>query len=295
MREIKRGTWIAIASLAAALAGCGARPQAAPAADPVRIVTMAPSLTETLLALDLGDRIVGSTRYCPPVPGAVSIGGYFDPSYEAILALEPDLVIVMQSHDELNRRVGDLGLSTLRVDQHDVEGILTSIEIIAERCGVRQRGLDLASSLRAELEDIAARVADRERPTTLVVVGRQPGGGGIGSLWAAAGDTFYDDVLDFAGGVNAIADGGIRYPEFSREGLLAVDPDVILDVLADGGAREVTAAEAAADWNAVSDLRAVREGRVHILVEDFVVIPGPRIVDTVKRVAELLHPEVEWP
>jgi iron complex transport system substrate-binding protein len=295
MREIQRGSWIAIASLAAALAACGGRPHAAPVADPVRIVAMAPSLTETLVALGLGDRIVGSTRYCPPVPGAVSVGGYFDPSYEAILALEPDLVIVMQSHDELNRRLADLGLSTLRVDQHDVEGILTSIEVIADRCGVRQRGLELASSLRAELDHIAAKVAGRDRPTTLVVVGRQPGGGGIGSLWAAAGDTFYDDVLDVAGGVNAIAEGTIRYPEFSREGLLAVDPDVILDVLADGDAREVTAAEAAADWSAVSDLRAVREGRVHILLDDFVVIPGPRIVDTVKTVAELLHPEVEWP
>jgi len=296
MREIQRGSWIAIASLAAALAACGGGPQAVvPAADPVRIVAMAPSLTETLLALDLGDRIVGSTRYCPPVPGAVSIGGYFDPSYEAILALEPDLVIVMQSHDELNRRLGDLGLSTLRVDQHDVEGILTSIEVIAERCGVRQRGLDLTSSMRAELEDVAAKVADRDRPTTLVVVGRQPGGGRIGSLWAAAGDTFYDDVLELAGGVNAVTSGGIRYPEFSREGLLAVDPDVILDVLAGGGVRDVTAAEAAADWNAASDLRAVREGRVHILMEEFVVIPGPRIVETVRTVARLLHPEVEWP
>jgi iron complex transport system substrate-binding protein len=296
MREIQRGMWIAIACLAAALAACGGRPRAvAPVTDPVRIVAMAPSLTETLLALDLGDRIVGLTRYCPPVPGAVSIGGYFDPSYEAILALEPDLVIVMQSHDELHRRLGDLGLNTLQVDQHDVEGILSAIEIIAARCGVHERGIELASSLRVELDSIAGKVAGRDRPTTMVVVGRQPGGGGIGSLWAAAGDTFYDDVLDLAGGVNAVSNAGVRYPEFSREGLLAVDPDVILDVLADGGVREVTADEAAADWRAVSDLRAVREDRVHILMDDFVVIPGPRIVDTVARVAELLHPEVEWP
>lgn len=295
MKTLNRLSCLAVVGFVAAAAACDGRPAAVPVDDPLRIVAMAPSLTETLLAIGLGDRVVGLTRYCPPVPGAVSIGGYFDPSYEVILSLEPDLVIVMQSHDELHRRLGDLGLRTLRVDQHDVAGILSSIETIAAECGVGQRGLELASSLRAELDEISTAVAGREKPTTLVIVGRQPGGGKIGGLWAAADDTFYDDVLDLAGGVNAITNTSIRYPELSREGLLAVDPDVILDVLADGGVREFSAEEASADWSGISDLRAVRDGRVHILMEDFVVIPGPRIVKTVKRVAELLHPEVEWP
>lgn len=295
MKNLNRLPYLAVVILGVVFSACGGRPPAMPVDDPVRIVAMAPSLTETLLALDLGDRIVGLTRYCPPVPGAVSIGGYFDPSYETIVSLDPDLVIVMQSHDELHKRLGKLGLNTLRVDQHDVEGILASVETIASRCGVDKRGLELAASLRAELDEISAAVAGRERPKTLVIVGRQPGGGKIGALWAAAGDTFYDDVLDLAGGVNAITSTSIRYPELSREGLLAVDADVILDVLADGGARELSSVEAAADWREFRDLRAVREGRIHILMEDFVVIPGPRIVDTVRRVAELLHPEVEWP
>ena len=295
VKILNRLSCLVVVGLLVAVAACGGRPAPVPSDRPERIVAMAPSLTETLLALDLGDRVVGLTRYCPPVPGAVSIGGYFDPSYEAILSLEPDLVVLMQSHDELHRRLGELGLNTLRVDQHDVEGILASIVTIAARCGVEQRGRDFEASLRTELDEISRAVSGRERPTTLVVVGRQPGGGKIGSLWAAAGDTFYDDVLDLAGGVNAITNTGIRYPELSREGLLAVDPDVVLDVLADGGVRGFSAHEAAADWSEATDLRAVRAGRVHILIEDFVVIPGPRIVDTVRRVAELLHPEVERP
>jgi iron complex transport system substrate-binding protein len=278
--------------LALAGAACGDRDPIAPADEPRRIVSMAPSLTETLVALELGDRVVGVTRFCPRPDGAVSVGGYFDPSYETILSLEPDLVVVMQSHDELVRRLGDLGIDTLRVDQHDVAGILESILLIASRCGVAGRGDVLVTRLQAELDEIAASVADRPRPRTLVIVGREPGVGRLGTLWAAGGDTFYSDVIELAGGVNAVGDSSIRYPELSVEGLYAIDPDVIVDVLADGGARDLTTETAAADWQSVRDLGAVVEGRVHPLLEDFVVIPGPRVVKTVRLFADHLHPEV---
>jgi iron complex transport system substrate-binding protein len=284
--------WLVAAGLATA--ACGVRVEPRPAEAPTRIVAMAPSLTETLLALDLGDRVVGVTRYCPEVAGTVVVGGYLDPSYETILSLSPDLVVLMQSHDELHRRLDELGLETLRVDQHDIEGILGSIERIADRCGVAPRGRRLVASLRAELDEVAQRVAGLERPSALVVVGREPGGGRVGGIWVAAADTFYDDVLRVAGGANAAPVTPIHYPELGREGLLAVDPEVIFDIIADGGARAVGLERAAADWDDLGDLRAVAAGRVHVLEEDFVVIPGPRIVDTVRAFAVRLHPEVAW-
>jgi iron complex transport system substrate-binding protein len=275
--------------------GCGDGVRPAPGANPRRIVSMAPSLTETLLALDLGDRVVGTTRYCPEVEGALRVGGYFDPSFEAIVALEPDLVLLMQSHDELRRRFEHLGLATFQVDQHDVAGVLGSVTAIADRCGVPAKGRAVAGALRTSLDRVASAVSGRTRPRVLVVVGRSPGGGRIGALWAAAPDTFYDDVVELAGGVNVIEATGIRYPELSREGLLALDPDVIFDVVADGGARGIDPASAAGDWRELDELRAVRDGRVVVLADDFVVIPGPRIVDTVVAVARHLHPEVSWP
>jgi len=216
---------LVLVGLVVAAAACGGRPPAEAVVEPGRVVSMAPSLTETILALGLGDRVVGVTRYCPEVDGAVSVGGYFDPSYETILSLAPDLVIVMQSHDELHRRLGDLGLDTLRVDQHDVRGILESVEIIAGRFGVEERGRDLVNRLRAALDEVVVAVGGLDRPRVLVIVGREPGSGRLGALWAAADDTFYGDVIRLAGGVNAISSTAIRYPELSREGLIAVDPD----------------------------------------------------------------------
>ena len=286
--------WL-IVGLGCLAAACGGRPPAAAVTGPpARIVSLAPSLTETLLALDLEDRVVGVTRFCPEVHGAVEVGGYVDPNIEGIVELDPDLVLLMQSHDVLERRLSELGLATFRVDQHDIAGVLDSVEAIAVRCGVPDRGRRLAADLRGDLDSVAAAVAGRERPRTLVVVGREVGGG-IGALWAAAPDTFFDDVVRLAGGDNVITGSVIRYPELSREGLYALDPEVILDVVADGGARGIQPAEAAADWLALEELTAVRGGRVIVLAEDYVAIPGPRIVDTVRTVARALHPQAELP
>ncbi|HSL19327.1 MAG TPA: helical backbone metal receptor [Methylomirabilota bacterium] len=290
----RTSSWL-IVGLGCLAAACGERPPTgAGAALPARIVSLAPSLTETLLALELEDRVVGVTRFCPEVAGAVEVGGYVDPNIEGIVDLDPDLVLLMQSHDVLERRLSELGLVTFRVDQHDIAGVLDSVEAIAARCGVPDRGRRLAADLWDDLDGVAAAVADRERPRTLVVVGREIGGG-IGALWAAAPDTFFDDVVRLAGGDNVITGSTIRYPELSREGLFVLDPDVILDVVADGGVRGIAPADAAADWLELDELAAVRGGRVIVLDEDYVAIPGPRIVDTVRTVARALHPAVELP
>jgi iron complex transport system substrate-binding protein len=285
----------AVVGLLAIGSACVAKPGPVAGSSPQRIVSLAPSLTESLLALDLADRIVGVTRYCPEVGGAVRVGGYFDPSLETIVALDPDLVVLMQSHDELRRRFSNLGLETLQVDQHDVQGVLSSLVVIAERCGVGARGRLVRVNLESALAEVSTAVAGLDRPRTLVVVGREPGSGRIGTVWAAAPDTFYDDVVRLAGGANVIEDTGIRYPELGREGLLALDPDVILDVLADGGARGLDLDAAAGDWFDLDDVSAVRAGKVHLLTEDYVMIPGPRIVETVRSFARRLHPEVAWP
>lgn len=298
MRNNCRLTWRLVApALAVSVAACAGRPPApAPAqSTPSRIVSMAPSLTETLLALELDDRVVGTTRYCPPVPGAASVGGHLDPGIESIVALDPDLVLLMQSHDELRGRLEGLGLATLQVDQHDVAAILAAVETIAEHCGAAATGRRLAAELESELAAVAAAVAGADRPRVLVAVGREPGAGRITSLWAAGPNTFFDDVVTLAGGVNALPDSAIRYPELSLEGLLGIDADIILDVVADGGRTGLDVVAIAADWRGLDDLRAVRDGRVHVLTESHVVIPGPRIVDTVRTVAECLHPGVDLP
>ncbi len=267
---------------------------AAASGPPQRIVSLAPSVTEVLFALGLGDRVVGVTSFCRYPPEAArlpQVGGYLDLNLEAIVGLDPDLVVLIQDHDAAQARLGELGVPTLQVDQADLDGILRSIEVVADQCGVADRGHELVAAIRGRLEAVERRVAGLDRPRTLAVVGREAGAGSITTVWVAGTETFYDDVVRLAGGVNAAEPSPVLYPELSREGLYHVDPDAILDLLADLDERGVTAEAATADWQQLAALRAVRSGRVYALRHELTVVPGPRVAELVEEVAQALHPE----
>ena len=113
---------------------------------PRRIISLAPSITEVLFKLDLGDNVVGVTRYCDYPPQAEDkpkVGGYFDVNYEMLMSLESDLVILLVEHQDAIVRLEELGIPTLTVNHSRVEGILESITTIAERCGVKGKGKNL--------------------------------------------------------------------------------------------------------------------------------------------------------
>ena len=294
-----------LAAVLVALAGCvdsgdvrtAAAGRDTPEVPPQRIVSLAPSLTETLFALGVGDRVVGVTRYCaypPEVHELPVVGGHLDPSFEAIVALEPDLVVLIPSGEANARRLEALGVPVLQIDQHDVRSLLESISVVAAACGVDDAGERLRTELERRLAAVSVVVEGAPRPRTVVVVGHDIGGGVVRSVWAAGPDTFYSGVLEIAGGVNAVEGGVVRYPEISREGLTALDPDVVLDVVAGIEERGPEIDEILAGWQRLTELRAVREDRVRVLEGDLMVVPGPRLPEMVREVAMSLHPELAW-
>ena len=294
-----------LAAALAALSGCvdsgdvrtAAAGRDTPELAPQRIVSLAPSLTETLFALGVGDRVVGVTRYCvypPEVRDLPVIGGHLDPNFEAIVSLEPDLVVLIPSGEANARRLEALGVPVLQIDQHDVHSLLQSISVLAAACGVDDAGERLRTEIEQRLAAVSAVVERAPRPRTVVVVGHDIGGGVVRSVWAAGPDTFYSGVLEIAGGVNAVEGGVVRYPELSREGLTALDPDVVLDVVAGVEERSLEIAEILAGWRRLIELRAVREDRVRVLEGDLMVVPGPRLPEMVREIAMSLHPELDW-
>jgi len=299
---IRAGSVAALIAGAILTVGCGGAvgvvtTSGEDAAVPRRIVSLAPSLTETLFALGLGDRVVGVTRYCSYPPEALElpkVGGHLDPNFEAIVSLEPDLVVVIPSSSENGQRLESLGIRVLEVDQHDVEAVLESVEVVAEACGVADRGADLRAEIDGRLATIRRVVEHAARPRAVVVVGHQAGDEAVRSVWAAGSDTFYDGVLRIAGGDNAVTGGLARYPELSREGLASLDPDVVLDVIAGLGDRRLDLETVHESWMRLTELRAVREQRINVLVGDQMVVPGPRLPEMVEAIARALHPDLEW-
>ncbi|MBD3391984.1 MAG: ABC transporter substrate-binding protein [Chitinivibrionales bacterium] len=253
---------------------------------PQRIVSLAPSITETLFALGLGDKVVGVTRYCRYPPRADSIeevGGYVDANLEKILSLKPDLVILQEEHVKQRSFLSRYDIRTLAVGYATTGAICSSFIAVGRTCGAKEQADSLvelfASLLRAD-------TTRANRPRMLLCVGREsPGGGAVQSVFAAGAGTFYDNLLLAAGGRNAFADTVPPYPKISREGLIGLAPDIIIDVAPAMG--DYACSTLVKDWQSVVMVPAVDRGNVYCLAEAYATVPGPRVpmlLDDFKRI-----------
>jgi iron complex transport system substrate-binding protein len=250
-----------------------------------------------LFELGLGERVVGVTSFCKYPPEAERIrevGGYLDPNYEAITALRPDVVVLRKEFGEAEKRLEGAGIRTIVVDHKDIEGIVESFGIIGRECGAVARAGEIAADLRARMELIRGRTEGGATPKVMVCVEREMGSGTISGVIAAGRDGFYDELIRIAGGVCAFRDTGIAFPSVSTEGILNADPDVIIEFVPDLEERNLDEETVRKDWQALEGVSAVRAGRVHVLTEDFMVIPGPRFVRIIEELAGIIHPEMEW-
>lgn len=266
-------------------------PRAHAAGPPMRIVSLAPSTTEVLFAIGAGDRVVGVTRFCKYPPDAqtkTSIGGFMDTNYEAIVALRPDLVVLLAIHGAAKDRLEALGVPTLEMDHRTLDGILGSIRTAGEILGADDAADPLITNIESRLEAVSNAVEGADRPRVLLSSGRTPGP--IGVVYVAGKEQWYDDVIRLAGGENAYT-GVIQFPDMSAESVLRLRPDVIVELSPDLTDQGVSAAEFVRDWDTLAQIPAVEAKRVHVLTEGYGTIPGPRFVDLVEDLARLLHPE----
>ncbi len=263
---------------------------------PQRIISTAPSITEMLYALGLGDRVVGVTSYChypPEVRRKRQIGNYLRPDLETIVAIRPDLVVALSEHAELLPRLERLGLKVLAIQHNDLAGIYRSLEELSVAAGVPERGRAVVAGIQSDLEAVRRRAAGLEQRSTLFVVGRTPGA--IAGVVVVGPGPFLNELIEIAGGVNMMRDAGQHYPQISREAILVRRPEVVLDMgdmaVTDGVTDEQKRAVAALWKQVFPDLPAVRAGRAYAVADDRYVVPGPRVAETAAMLLELIHPE----
>lgn len=284
-----------VCALAAVLTACapGPDPSDAGGGPYDRIVSLAPSTTEVLFALGLGDRVVGVTRYCTYPPEAQekdAVGGFLDPNFEAILRLQPELAVVLEIHGETKDRLRELGMDVLAVEHRTLDGILASIESIGNACGVPARAEALLDEIRSDMNRVAQAVEGQPRPRVLLSAGRGYGEGRLQEVYAAGQGQWYDDLIELAGGANAFEDESIMFPALSGEGLVRLNPDVIVEMAPNLAAKGLTEADVIADWMGLVAMKAVRTGRIYVLTGDYVTIPGPRFVRVLEDLARVFHP-----
>jgi iron complex transport system substrate-binding protein len=262
-------------------------------AAPSRIVSTSPSITETLFALGLGDRVVGVSTYCrypEDVAKLPKVGSFLKPEPETIARLQPDLVLVHRGPNAAASQLAALGLKTAIVDRGALASVFATIRQISAAAGVAARGDRLVAGLEGDLDRVRASVAGRPQRRILILVGRRTGT--LTDIIAVGPASYLHDIAAIAGGTNVLASVSLEYPRISMETVITLAPDVIVDVGEMGESpvdseRRRTITEGL--WSKQRLVKAVRDRAVHAVHDEAFVVPGPRIVDVARRMATWLH------
>ena len=285
--------------LLAALNGCGgallpAKSPATPgdARRPERIISLSPSTTEILYGVGAFGRVVAVSDYCQYPPEAASlphIGGWQNINLERIAALHPDLIIMTDAEEPLVKdRLDALGVRTLAVRSRTIEDALSAIEQIGRATGNYSEAQALAAQTRRQLEEVSARTRNRARPRVLCVVDRVPGT--LRDLYAATGGSFLAQLIETAGGQSVAPPAEKGYTQISKEAVVALDPDIIIDMVQGGKGK--LAEDPKSVWQELPQIKAVRDGRIYSLHEMSVIHPSQFVGETARRFAQIIHPEV---
>ena len=212
------------------------------------------------------------------------VGGYLDVDLEAIVRLKPSVVILLKEQAGLADQLGQLGMGTLLVDHMSVEGILGSISSVGDRFGRHEEAQAMRESLEARINQVEKESAVKNDQRLLLSIGRERGLGKVSGVVAAGAGGYHQQLLGIAGYTNAYQ-GDENFPQLSREHLIRMNPDVIIDMVNSSDAESIGVGKIKADWQSYSELAAVQQGKVFILVGDQHFVPGPRFVETLEWLA----------
>lgn len=281
-----RRRWMAAVVIGLVVASA---PEATAAEAPRRIVCFIPAVTQMLFAIGAGRQVVAVGTYDrdpPEVAKLPRVGGLIDPDVERILGLRPDLVVVYEGQRELISRLATARIAMFHYRHSDLAGVIGTIRDLGRAVGHQREGDSLASGIEAKLKAIADRVANRPRPLTLLLFGREPHA--LTHLDASGGYGFLHDMLIAAGGRDVFEDVKRESVQPSLEWILARRPDVIIELHYGAGA---STTDSMAPWRALGSIPAVRTGRLYEITGDELVEPGPRVAEATERLSRVLHPD----
>ena len=255
---------------------------------PERIVSHVPSITETLFALGLGERVVGVSDHCDYPDEAKlkpSVGDYFAPSIERIVALEPDLVLT-DGHSESIKQLDSLGITYLVIDPKDIDGIFKDIELLGKVTGTEGKAKKLLDDMKKDMSEIVSLVEDAPRVRVFYILDAAD----LTLPWTAGTGSFIDVLIMMAGGENIAAQTQGVWVQFSLEQIVSSDPEIIILPAKHGTA--FTSPETLKGHPAWREITAVKQNRIYIIDADLVDRPGPRIVQGLEEIAKIIQPEL---
>ena len=256
------------------------------AKPPERIVSLAPSITEILFAVEAGSHVVGVTDFCDYPPEAMKKPkvGYANPNIESLVSLQPDLIVAPNNYlkPDVLVKLEQLKIPVFLLDDKNVENIFIHIQTLGRIVGRSAKADALAMELRKQVAMIKQRVQGVPPVRTLYVLNSRP-------LISVGPGSFIDQLIGIAGGVNVAAKSATPYPRLSMEAVLQADPEVV--VFPVGKAEGISESEQQA-WRQWSSMTAVKRGRLNQISADLLNRPGPRIAKGLELLASILHPKL---
>lgn len=255
-----------------------------------RIVSLAPNLTEILFALGLDKEIVRVTLnsdYPPAAATKPKAGTFWQPNIEAIVAARPDLIVTLgfEQQKNLAERLKRINYNCLTVNIKKVNDLFEAVEIIGAATGKKLEANELITNIRNNLDKLSALVGTYDKVRVLWVVQREP-------LRVAGRDTFVNEMIEFAGGENAIGPTLHKYPPIGAEQVIVCGTDVIIEPSMQQ--KDLTAQQnrAMQYWSKFDNLPAVANNRIYVIPGDTVSRLGPRLYDGIDTIARCLRPEL---
>jgi iron complex transport system substrate-binding protein len=258
---------------------------------PQRIISLAPSNTEILFALGLGDRIVGVTDYSDYPPEAKTIpnvGAYDNPNMEEIIAKKPDLVLGTDAQSEnIYRQLESRGLTVVGIVPHSMGEILTSITLVGKITGQDKEAASLVADMQKRINAITektSKLAASQKPRVFYIYWQDP-------IWSAGADTFEDALIEMAGGIN-IAHSLNGHIGMSLEAIIDANPQVFIAGIGMGTGEDLPLQYVKTEER-LKNTEARQNGRIYGVIMDIIGRPGPRIVDALEEFFKIIHPELE--
>jgi iron complex transport system substrate-binding protein len=255
-----------------------------------RIVSLAPNLTEILFALGLEKEIVRVTLYSDYPPAAVNkpkAGTFWQPNIEAIIAARPDLIVTLGFEQQKNiaERLKRINYNCLTVDIEKVNDFYEAVETIGAATGKQHEANELVTNIRDNLDKLSALVGTETKVRVLWVVQREP-------LRVAGRDTFVNEMIELAGGENAIGPTLHKYPPIGAEQVIVCGADVIIEPSMLQKNLKEQQKNANQYWNKFENLPAVANKRIYVIPGDTVSRLGPRLYEAIETIAGCLRPEL---
>ena len=284
-----RTIWCLICVLAAATTTNGYTQSST---RPQRIISVSPAITEILYGIGAFDRVVAVSDYCvypPAVKTLPRVGGWMDANLERIVSLRPDLVLLSEPQapfvvDNLRK----LKLPYAVIPSKFLADVFTAIDQIGRATGFQAQATRLAQETRTALDTARARTKNLAKRRVLAVVDRTPGT--LRELTVATPGSFLAELVEIAGGQLVTAPTEAGYVTINKEAIVALDPEIILDIVHTPGGR--LGEDQAAVWAAMPSLRAVRERKVRPIRDDFILHTSQFVGQTVNLLGANIHPEV---